>query len=158
RRWRAASTTTTSASPITASRKSWACVSPIPVTARGCARSSIAERLQTPREESEIHVARQAMVAILDENRLHIIAGETVGQGEAGRPGHFGIPHAVQQADRPVDGDGVARDQMLPPLLDEPAGEEIALGVVGRGQPRRALLPDAVLDVAREARPHEILG
>src|SRR5262249_23232035 len=103
-RWRAVFTRTTSAYGTIASSTSWGLPSPILDIARGSPPSSgasfLAELIGSGKDSREIGIARQAMIAILDEVNDDFRPLQPLGKPQRCLIGHIGIGHAVQQPHR----------------------------------------------------------
>ena len=82
------------------------------------------------------------MIAVLDQRHRDIAAGQPVGDGEGGGPGHGGVLHAVQQPHGQAQTDGAAQPQMAPAILDQGAGDAVA--------------PAIALDLDRALRGHPL--
>ena len=72
-------------------------------------------------KRGEILVARQAMVAVLDQGQHHRIAGEMFDERHGMLPRDVFVPHALQNMDGAMGPDRGAEEEMAPPLFDQRA-------------------------------------
>src|SRR5215472_17014606 len=86
----------------------------------GASSSANLEQLvQRSAEPGEIGFARQPMVALLHQSYLHIPADQALGERKAPPPRHRVVAHTVKQAERAVERDGSAHDEMTPAVFEE---------------------------------------
>ena len=102
--------------------------------------------------------ARLAVIAVLDERHLDILAAQQIDKIERMAPGHVGVAHALQDAHRQVEMQrATIAEQMVAALLDQMLGDRIRIAV------ERRLVIDAVAlelgsHLGAHAVPHQPLG
>ena len=104
--------------PLTPQAANGAC-SPSRGERRQLSGTSRHERHDRRFETAQILFPREAVIAILYEGQFDVAGAEPFDEFEGMVPGHVGVAHALQDANRQIEIEGCGANQVPPPLLDQ---------------------------------------
>src|SRR4029453_4742809 len=91
-------------------------------------------------DRHDVAIARQAMIAVLDQGELRIGRTDRCEGLETVLPRHVGILIAMQDAQRTLKIYATTENEMLGTILDELSGDRIGIAITAGPQPHAVAL------------------